>query len=117
MDSLLILETLLAAGAGLLLNLTPCVLPAVPLKVRAVLREAGERQAMRVTSAALFAAGSVAFFGSLGLATSLLQWRWGVLFQSRPLLIAMTALLTDRKSFVAGKRVLIRFSLGGPMFL
>src|SRR3546814_13542008 len=75
MDSLLILETLLAAGAGLLLNLTPCVLPAVPLKVRAVLREAGERKAVRLASAALFAAGSVLFFAALGLATALLQWR------------------------------------------
>jgi thiol:disulfide interchange protein DsbD len=94
MDSLLILETLLAAGAGLLLNLTPCVLPAVPLKVRAVLREAGERKAVRLASAALFTAGSVLFFAALGLATALLQWRWGVLFQSEPLLIVLSILLT-----------------------
>lgn len=93
MNSLLILETLLAAGAGLLLNLTPCVLPAVPLKVRTVLREAGERKAVRLASAALFTAGSVFFFAALGLATALLQWRWGVLFQSRPLLIALSVLL------------------------
>jgi thiol:disulfide interchange protein DsbD len=93
MNSLLVLQALLAAGAGLLLNLTPCVLPAVPLKVRAVLREAGERQTVRLASAALFTAGSVLFFGGLGLATALLQWRWGVLFQSRALLIALSALL------------------------
>ncbi|CAM4223464.1 protein-disulfide reductase DsbD family protein [Bordetella muralis] len=93
MSALLLLQTLLAVGAGLLLNLTPCVLPAVPLKVRAVLREAGERRAVRLASAALFTAGSVLFFGSLGLATALLQWRWGVLFQSQPLLITLSALL------------------------
>ncbi|CAM5220136.1 Thiol:disulfide interchange protein DsbD [Castellaniella defragrans] len=93
MSSLLLLQALLAASAGLLLNLTPCVLPAVPLKVRAVLREAGERQAVRLASAALFTAGSVLFFGGLGLATALLQWRWGVLFQSQTLLIALSALL------------------------
>lgn len=93
MNSLLVLQALLAAGAGLLLNLTPCVLPAVPLKVRAVLREAGERQAVRLASAALFTAGSVLFFGGLGLATALLQWRWGVLFQSRALLVALSAML------------------------
>ena len=93
MNSLLLLQALLAAGAGLLLNLTPCVLPAVPLKVRAVLREAGERRAVRLASAALFTAGSVLFFGALGLATALLQWRWGVLFQSQALLIALSVLL------------------------
>lgn len=94
MNSLLLLQALLAAGAGLLLNLTPCVLPAVPLKVRAVLREAGERQTVRLASAALFTTGSVLFFGALGLATAVLQWRWGVLFQSQPLLIALSILLT-----------------------
>ncbi len=49
MNSLLFIQALLAAGAGLLLNLTPCVLPAVPLKVRAVLREAGERHGLTRT--------------------------------------------------------------------
>ncbi len=93
MNPLLLLQAALAVGAGLLLNLTPCVLPAVPLKVRAVLREAGERRTVRWVSAALFTAGSVLFFGALGLATALLQWRWGVLFQSRPLLIALSGLL------------------------
>ncbi|MGS1116537.1 protein-disulfide reductase DsbD family protein [Castellaniella sp. UC4442_H9] len=93
MNSLLLVQALLAAGAGLLLNLTPCVLPAVPLKVRAVLREAGERPAVRWVSAAFFTAGSVLFFGVLGIATAVLQWRWGVLFQSRPLLIALSILL------------------------
>ncbi|MGB3837318.1 hypothetical protein [Castellaniella sp.] len=75
MNSLLLLQALLAAGAGLLLNLTPCVLPAVPLKVRAVLREAGERQAVRLASAALFTAGSVLFFGGLGLASPCISSR------------------------------------------
>ncbi|TAL79517.1 MAG: thiol:disulfide interchange protein [Burkholderiaceae bacterium] len=93
MDSLLLLQVVLAVGAGLLLNLTPCVLPAVPLKVRAVLREAGERPSVRLASAALFTAGSVLFFAALGLATALLQWCWGVLFQSQSLLIALSALL------------------------
>lgn len=93
MNSVLLVEITLAAGAGLLLNLTPCVLPAVPLKVRAVLREAGERRATRLVSAALFTVGSVLFFAALGLATATLQWRWGVLFQSRPLLIALSLLL------------------------
>jgi len=34
-------QLLMATVAGLLLNLTPCVLPAIPIKVRTILREAG----------------------------------------------------------------------------
>jgi thiol:disulfide interchange protein DsbD len=93
MTSLLFLQILLAAGAGLLLNLTPCVLPAIPLKVRAVLNASGKRLAPRAASAALFTAGSMLFFTALGLATALLHWQWGVLFQSRLLLIILSALM------------------------
>lgn len=93
MTSALLLQIALAVGAGLLLNLTPCVLPAIPLKVRAVLHEAGSRLPVRALAAALFLAGSVLFFAPLGLASALLQWKWGVLFQSRALLIALSMLL------------------------
>lgn len=93
MSSLPIIQILLAVGAGILLNLTPCVLPAVPLKVRAVLHESGQRLAPRALSAALFAAGSVLFFAALGLATALLNWQWGVLFQSRALLMVLGGVL------------------------
>ena len=93
MSSLLTVQILIALGAGVLLNLTPCVLPAIPLKVRAILRETGERLRARVTSAALFIAGSVLFFAMLGVATALLHWQWGVLFQSRTVLIFLSTLL------------------------
>lgn len=93
MTGTLLLQIALAAGAGLLLNLTPCVLPAMALKVRAVLNEVGSQLPLRALSAALFMAGSVLFFAPLGLATALLQWKWGVLFQSRALLAALSALL------------------------
>ncbi|MDI7065946.1 hypothetical protein QMO17_32395, partial [Klebsiella pneumoniae] len=56
----------LAVAAGMLLNLTPCVLPAIPIKVRAILREAGGGFGARMLSAGLFAAGSVLFFSVLG---------------------------------------------------
>ncbi len=93
MSTMLTAQILLAFGAGALLNLTPCVLPAIPLKVRAILRETGGQLSARVTSAVLFAAGSVLFFAPLGLATALLHLQWGVLFQSRILLILLSALL------------------------
>ncbi|MDI7047774.1 hypothetical protein QMN58_30200, partial [Escherichia coli] len=44
-------------------------------------------------SAGLFAAGSVLFFSVLGLSTALLHLQWGVLFQSRILLIVLSVLL------------------------
>jgi thiol:disulfide interchange protein len=93
MSTMLTAQILLAFGAGALLNLTPCVLPAIPLKVRAILRETGGQLSARVTSAVLFAAGSVLFFALLGLATALLHLQWGVLFQSQVLLILLSALL------------------------
>ncbi|MBS2132144.1 thioredoxin family protein (plasmid) [Burkholderia thailandensis] len=89
----LLIQAPLAVAAGLMLNLTPCVLPAIPIKVRAILHEAGASMAARVLSAALFAAGSVFFFSALGLATALLHLQWGVLFQSRVLLVALSSLL------------------------
>ncbi|TAM53915.1 MAG: thiol:disulfide interchange protein [Paraburkholderia sp.] len=93
MSTMLTVQILLAFGAGVLLNLTPCVLPAIPLKVRAILRETGGQLGARVTSAVLFAAGSVLFFAAVGLATALLHLQWGVLFQSRLLLVLLSALM------------------------
>ena len=42
-------QIMMAVIAGLLLNLTPCVLPAIPIKVRTILREAGG-QSKKITS-------------------------------------------------------------------
>lgn len=93
MDSSFVLEVALALGAGTLLNLTPCVLPAIPIKIRTILREAGHGRAARALSAALFTLGSVLFFAPLGLATALLHLQWGVLFQSRAVLLGLVAVL------------------------
>mgnify|MGYP001048853681 CR=1 FL=1 len=93
MDISLILEVLLALGAGVLLNLTPCVLPVIPIKVRVILRAAGEKPAARALSAGLFAAGSRVVFSPLGLATALLHLQWGVLFQSQTVLTGLVIIL------------------------
>lgn len=89
----LFIQIPLAVGAGVLLNLTPCVLPAVPIKVRTILSATGERLSARIASAALFTFGSVLFFAALGVATALLHLQWGILFQSRLLLILLSTLL------------------------
>ena len=87
------IETGLAMSAGALLNLTPCVLPAVPIKVRTILREAGDTAGSRALSATLFTLGSVSFFAALGLLTALAHLQWGVLFQSRWVLTGLVLIL------------------------
>jgi thiol:disulfide interchange protein len=92
--SLLIVgQFLMAVLAGLLLNLTPCVLPAIPIKVRTILREAGSRRSHRVFAALAFTAGTLVFFLTLGGLTALLQWNWGTLFQSTVFVAVLVALM------------------------
>ncbi len=93
MDRSLTLQLALALFAGALLNLTPCVLPVVPLKVRSILHEAGQTRGSRALSALLFVLGAWSLFVPLGLATALLHLQWGVLFQSRAALLALVATL------------------------
>lgn len=86
-------EAVAALGAGLLLNLTPCVLPAIPVKVRTILRQAGATPAQRSLAGLAFTAGSLAFFLVLGGVTAALHWTWGSLFQSRLFLIVLVCTL------------------------
>lgn len=86
-------QLLLAVAAGLLLNLTPCVLPAIPVKVRTIVRESGQHLGQRSLAAVTFTAGSLLFFLALGLATAALHWTWGELFQSRAFLVLLIAFL------------------------
>lgn len=83
-DSMLILASQMAIAilAGLLLNLTPCVLPAIPIKVRTILRESGNQRSHRILAAMAFLTGTLSLFLALGALTALLQWNWGTLFQS-----------------------------------
>ncbi|MAM60028.1 MAG: cytochrome C biogenesis protein [Maritimibacter sp.] len=83
----------MAVTAGLLLNLTPCVLPAIPIKVRTILHEAGSQRSHRLLAALAFTAGTLVFFLTLGGLTALLQWNWGTLFQSTVFVAALVALM------------------------
>lgn len=86
-------QILMAVVAGLLLNLTPCVLPAIPIKIRTILREAGSQRSHRILAALAFTAGTLTFFLTLGGLTALLQWNWGTLFQSTVFVAILVALL------------------------
>jgi thiol:disulfide interchange protein len=55
-----------AAVGGFVLNLTPCVLPVIPIKVMTISRHAGESRARALKLGLWMAAGVVAFWSALG---------------------------------------------------
>ena len=86
-------QILLAFVAGILLNLTPCVLPAIPFKVHAIIKETGNHPSQRLLAAFSLLMGSLTFFLLLGMATVLLHLTWGILFQSKVFLALLTLFL------------------------
>lgn len=83
---------------GLILNVMPCVLPAISLKVFGFIRDAGEEPARVFKLGLAFSAGILAFF--LVLAFFLLGLReagqavgWGIQFQNPYFLLTMCAIL------------------------
>lgn len=81
---------LLGIIAGFILNLMPCVLPVVSLKVMALLhhREHGHRQSTR-NHGLLFSAGIIASFIILAVLAAFSGYRWGGLFQQQFFVTAM----------------------------
>ena len=86
-------QLLLALVAGVLLNLTPCVLPAIPVKIRTILHHGGASGAGRALAALLFLSGTLVFFLTLGAVTAGLHWTWGTLFQSRAVVAGLVVAL------------------------
>src|SRR5680860_705079 len=87
------LQAVFAFTGGVLLNLAPCVLPVLPFKVHALIAETGQTSRARLIAAVALAAGSLAVFLPLGLASAYLNLQWGFLFQSRVFLFALMVLL------------------------
>src|SRR5699024_1895142 len=84
---------LLAVVAGTLLNLTPCVLPALPIKLRSIGRVVGSGPRQRLLAGVALLAGTLVFFGALAIATAGRNWSWGTLFQSRVFRLLLAILL------------------------
>ncbi|MFT5422738.1 MAG: thiol:disulfide interchange protein [Phycisphaerales bacterium] len=57
---------------GMILNLTPCVLPVIPIKVLTLTQHAGEHRGKTLTLGIAMAAGVVAFWLAMGIPTALL---------------------------------------------
>ncbi|MBA2492736.1 MAG: protein-disulfide reductase DsbD family protein [Gammaproteobacteria bacterium] len=87
------LQAVFAFTGGVLLNLAPCVLPVLPFKVHALIAETGQTSRARLIAALALAAGSLAVFLPLGLASAYLNLQWGFLFQSRVFLLMLIVLL------------------------
>ena len=87
----LLVALLLALGGGLILNLMPCVLPVLSLKVVSVI-ESGESPVRRRRHALLYTAGVLVSFIALGLIVIALKAAWGTQLQS-PIIVALLALV------------------------
>jgi len=79
--------------AGMLLNVMPCVLPVIPFKIQAVIREIEGDIRSRVFAAMSLLLGSFSFFLVLGGVTAYMGLTWGALFQSKLFLAALSAFL------------------------
>ncbi len=78
--------------AGFILNLMPCVLPVLSMKVQSLLiRSRGGKQGLSDVRqhSLFFAAGNITFFTILALVLGLLDMMWGQLFQSQLFLLIM----------------------------
>jgi thiol:disulfide interchange protein DsbD len=105
-------HSLLAFVAGVLLNFTPCVLPVIPLKIRALLNEVGSTAGARLLAASMLLLGSLAFFATLGAASAWFGWQWGELFQSKGFLALLSLLL-----FAAGLATWLEGGFPLPQFV
>lgn len=94
----ILLYLLFAVVGGLILNIMPCVLPVIALKVFGLVRMAGDRPAMVKRLGWSFSAGILASFLVLAFAVILLQAAgqqvgWGFQFQEPLFVIAMSAVV------------------------
>lgn len=89
----------LALLAGLILNVMPCVLPVVPLRILSLAQMAGQQRKRMVTLGLTFAGGIFLFFAALGAVNIALRlaaeqvFSLSALFQFRPVRIALAMIL------------------------
>ena len=85
--------------AGLILNVMPCVLPVIPLKILSIVQLAGQSRRRFLVLGLAFAGGIMLFFLGLATASGVLRvvtghaFNWGEHFQSVSFRIAMAMLL------------------------
>jgi len=99
----------LAFLAGILMNVMPCVLPMISIKVLSFVQQAGESRGRVVALGALFALGIMLVFWALAIAAIMLGLSWGEQFQSDEFLVVVIAVL-----FAFALSLMGVFTLGVP---
>ncbi len=91
----LLLALSIAFLAGLILNIMPCVLPIIPLKILQLVDQAKREQRSAVALSLMFSIGIIAFFLVIGIFAVILQnsFSWGMQFQNTGFVFAMILLL------------------------
>lgn len=97
--------------AGFLLNLMPCVLPVVSLKVMGFVRQADAGRTHSAKLGLLFSAGILSSFALLTALAVLFGYNWGQLFQKQGFLVGMIGLC-----FAMALSMFGLFSLAVPSF-
>jgi len=98
----------LAFLAGIVLNIMPCVLPVIPLKVLSIFEQAKESKARCVGLGLAFCGGILLFFAALAGANIVLRlgygrvFQWGDHFRNPAFLIGMSLLLVVLALFMLG---------------
>lgn len=98
----------LAFLAGLILNIMPCVLPVIPLKVLSIFGQAKESRARCIALGLSFCLGIILFFAGIAILNIILRlgygtvFQWGDHFRNPAFIIAMSLLLVALALFMFG---------------
>ncbi len=84
----------LAAMGGLVLNLMPCVLPVISLKVLSFVRQAGESRGRIFVLGAAYCVGIMTFFGLLAALFASTGQGWGEHFQEPVVVLVLAGVVT-----------------------
>ena len=110
----------LAFLAGLVLNIMPCVLPVVPLRILSLVQMAGQQRRRLITLGLAFAGGIVLFFVGLAVLNVFLRmaqqaFSISALFQFRPVRISLAMVLVALSANLFGAfNVVVPGRAAGP---
>jgi thiol:disulfide interchange protein DsbD len=91
----LLIPLVVAFLAGVILNIMPCVLPVIPIKILQLTHQAHQEHHSPLRLAMIFATGVISFFLSIGVVAIILKggFSWGQTFQSITILTALSLIL------------------------
>ena len=100
---------LIAFLAGMLMNVMPCVLPVISIKILSFVQQAGESRGRVLALGSVFGAGMLLVFWALAIAAMTLGLNWGEQFQSDGFMVVMVTIV-----FAFALSLLGVFTLGVP---